>query len=135
VRLDRLLNVVVRPLYRLFRGGVVRDRVLILHTRGRKSGGWHPIPLTHVPDRPGYAVIASNWGRPVMPAWYLNLRADSHVRVEIGNRVLEARAEVVPQTDHDRLRPTFVQIYPLYHGYRRKAGRDFPIVRLIPHGM
>ena len=129
---DRLRNLFVRPLYRVLPGSTMRDRVLILHTRGRKSGAWHPIPLNYVPDRPGYAVIASNWGRPVMPAWYLNLRADPNVRIEIGGRRVEGRAEVVAQSDHDRLWPTFVQIYPPYLGYRKKTGRDFPIVRLIP---
>ena len=129
---DRLLNLFVRPLYRVFRGGVVGDRVLILHTRGRKTGAWHPIPLTYVLDRPGYAVIASNWGRPAMPAWYLNLRADPDVRIEIGGRRVDGRAEVVAQSDHDRLWPTFIQIYPPYMGYRKRTGRDFPIVRLIP---
>ncbi|HYM51749.1 MAG TPA: nitroreductase family deazaflavin-dependent oxidoreductase [Candidatus Limnocylindrales bacterium] len=129
---DRVLNLLVRPFYRVFRGGMVRERILILHTRGRRTGAWHPIPLNYVSDRPGYAVIASNWGRPVMPAWYGNLRADPNVRVEIGGRRLDALAEVVGQTDHDRLWPTFVQIYPPYLSYRKKTNRDFPIVRLIP---
>jgi F420H(2)-dependent quinone reductase len=129
---DRLLNVIVRPLYRVFRGGTFTSRILILHTRGRRSGEWRPIPLNYVPDRPGYAVIASNWGRTAMPAWYLNLRADPNIKIEIGGRRLEGRAEVVAQSDHDRLWPTFVQIYPPYLGYRKKTNRDFPIVRLIP---
>jgi F420H(2)-dependent quinone reductase len=129
---DQLLNLFVRPIYRLFRGGVVRERILILHTRGRRSGEWHAIPLNYVPDRTSYAVIASNWGRPVMPAWYLNLRADPTVKLEVGGRSIKGRAEVVPQTDHDRLWPTFVQIHPPYLGYRKKTNRDFPIVRLIP---
>ena len=129
---DRLLNLLVRPIYRTFRGSSVATRILILHTRGRRSGEWHPIPLNYVADRPGYAVIASNWGRPVMPAWYLNLRADPNIRIEIAGRRLDGRAEVVAQSDHDRLWPTFVQIHPHYLGYRKKTNRDFPIVRLIP---
>jgi deazaflavin-dependent oxidoreductase (nitroreductase family) len=65
-------------LYRLTRGGIarlVRVNVLILTTRGRRSGRERTVLLAYFPQGESFVVVAANGGQPRHPAWYLNLRA------------------------------------------------------------
>ena len=56
--------------------------VIILTTRGRKSGALRKAPLMRVTDGERYAVIASLGGAPEHPVWYLNLLADPEVTLQ-----------------------------------------------------
>ncbi len=60
-------------------------RVLILITRGRKSGLERTVPLQFLPDGDGMIVVAANSGLPSPPGWYFNLTADPRARVEVGD--------------------------------------------------
>lgn len=126
----RRVNPFVIALYRLFRGGLFRGTTLLLRTRGYKTGRPRIVPLYYVRDGDAYAVIASNGGRPKMPAWYLNVAADPDVDVEVAGRGFHARAEVVSEADRTRLWPAFIRLHSGYQGYLQKTDRVFPIVRL-----
>src|SRR6266576_6578083 len=58
--------------------------LLLLTTRGAKSGRERTNPLAYSRDGDNYVVIASKGGGPTHPDWYLNLRANPAVTVELG---------------------------------------------------
>ena len=75
-------------LYRRSSGQIAprgRD-VLLLTTRGRRSGREHTVLLQFFPDRDGLVVVAANSGRPALPDWYRNLMAAPPSMVEVGAR-------------------------------------------------
>ncbi len=128
----RPLNAGMIWLYRRLRGGPVKRSVLLLKTHGRRSGRWRTIPLLYVRESEAYVVIGSNGGRPVMPAWYLNLAVEPSVVVEVGAHRFSARAETVDGDDRARLWAALVRLYHPYEAYRKRTDRVFPIVRLTP---
>ena len=58
--------------------------VIILTSRGAKSGKIRKTPLMRVEHGGDYAVVASKGGAPEHPVWYYNLVADPHVELQDG---------------------------------------------------
>ena len=58
--------------------------VLLLTTKGRKSGKRRVTPLLYVADGDRIVVVASNGGSDRSPAWWLNISSDPAVEVETG---------------------------------------------------
>src|SRR6185437_51741 len=63
--------------------GMQRDRLVLLTTKGRRSGEPRTTPMMFHRDGDRVLVIASNVGAAAHPDWYRNLAADPHVRAEI----------------------------------------------------
>lgn len=121
-------------LYRFTAGRIApRDRdVLLLTTRGRRTGREHTILLRAFRDGGDMILVAANSGQPSRPDWLHDLRADPAARVEIGDRTL--RAEEVSDEDAARFWPRILRSAPSYARYRRATGRAIPLVRLVPGG-
>src|ERR1700716_1258684 len=68
--------------------------VLILTTRGAKSGEVREIPLVYTRDGDRYVIIASKGGAPTNPSWYHNLVTTPDVTLEILGEKFPARARV-----------------------------------------
>src|SRR5215218_8375151 len=66
--------------------------VLILTTKGRKTGEPRPQALIYRPYGDAYLVVASKGGSDRPPGWYVNLQADSEVEVQILGERFTARA-------------------------------------------
>src|ERR1700761_9516362 len=58
--------------------------VIILTTRGCKTGKLRKTPLMRVEHDGEYALVASQGGAPTHPVWYHNLKADPDVTVQDG---------------------------------------------------
>src|SRR2546423_507401 len=65
---------------------------LLLTTRGRRSGKLRRTALYYGRSDDRYLVVASGGGEPTHPAWYLNLRANPDVVVQVGAEIFVARA-------------------------------------------
>jgi deazaflavin-dependent oxidoreductase (nitroreductase family) len=63
--------------------------VLLLTTRGRRSGLLRTVPPQYFSDDHAMVVVAANGGMPNHPGWYFNLKADPDAGVEIYNSVRE----------------------------------------------
>jgi deazaflavin-dependent oxidoreductase (nitroreductase family) len=128
----RIAGAVHRTLYRLGLGRkVLGVPVLILGTRGRKSGREIRTPLTYFGDGGGIFIIASKGGAPADPGWYHNLVAEPNVTARIGNVEQPFRAEVVGDRDErDRLYAIAASAMSSYAGYEKKTDRIIPVVRL-----
>jgi deazaflavin-dependent oxidoreductase (nitroreductase family) len=112
-------------------GGPFKGRdVLILTTKGAKSGETREAPLVYTRDGDRLVIVASKGGGPTNPAWFHNLRKHPEVIVErLGDKFM-ARAHIVDGDEYERLYKNHADINPTFHEYRRKTLRKIPVVVL-----
>ena len=106
--------------------------ILLLVTRGRKSGAPKSVALQSLAEGDGYAVIGSYAGEDRHPAWWLNLRAEPEAEVRIRGRSRRVRAREAVGDERERIWSRFVAIDPAYEVYRRQTARRIPVVVLEP---
>jgi deazaflavin-dependent oxidoreductase (nitroreductase family) len=105
---------------------------LLLTTRGRKSGQARRTPLIYGQDGDRYIIVASLGGAPQHPLWYNNLTADPKVRIQVGDRVLDATARTATDEEKPTLWRVMTGIWPDYDSYQAKTERQIPVVVLEP---
>ena len=119
--------------YRMFGGrGPLNRHVLLLTTRGRKTGRQVTKPLLHVSEGERLYIVASYGGSDAPPAWYLNLAANPEVTVERGTARASYRARTLAPQEAEPIWPRLLAIYPAYATYRRLTDRQIPVVELSP---
>jgi len=106
--------------------------LLLLHTKGAKSGQERINPTAYVKDGDRFVVIASKGGAPTNPDWYYNILANPLVTVEVGTEKFQARAAVAEEPERTRLYNKMVGIMPGFDDYRRKTTRVIPVIVLTP---
>ena len=104
--------------------------LLILTSKGAKTGATHENPLVYTRDANNYVVIASKGGAPNNPAWYHNLRAHPDVTVEILGKKFKAHATFPDGEEYERLYEQHATINPQFHEYRTKTTRKIPVIVL-----
>jgi F420H(2)-dependent quinone reductase len=104
----------------------------LLTTTGRKSG--EPRTTATLCLRDGEKVIlpASFGGRDRDPLWYLNLKANPAVRVQVRAEHLDMTARDATDEERRRYWPVLIKMYPPYKGYRDAADRVIPLVVCEP---
>jgi deazaflavin-dependent oxidoreductase (nitroreductase family) len=107
--------------------------VVILATRGRKTGKLRKTPLVKVVDGEDYIVIASMGGAPSHPLWYLNLAADPDVSIQDGAAIHQLRARTTSGTERERLWALAVEQWPDYADYAKRTNREIPVVICEQH--
>ena len=88
-------------------GRLVGMPVLLLTTRGRRSGKSRVIPLLYLRDGEAVVVVASNGGSDYVPAWWLNLQSNRDAEIEIGRHRSRVTAREASAEERDRLWPEF----------------------------
>jgi deazaflavin-dependent oxidoreductase (nitroreductase family) len=106
------------------------SQVLLLTTRGRKSGRLLRTALIYGRDGADYLLVASDSGAANHPSWYLNLVAHPEVEVQVGADRFSARARTATAEEKPRLWRLMVSILPQYNSYQEKTSRDIPVVIL-----
>jgi len=107
--------------------------VLRITTTGARTGLPRTHPLTALRDGEGYALIASNFGRRVFPAWYHNLRAHPFAQVHGDSMAGRYAARPASAEEYESLWARAVALSPGYAAYaRRAAPRTVPIFVLTP---
>jgi deazaflavin-dependent oxidoreductase (nitroreductase family) len=106
--------------------------LLILHTKGAKSGQERVNPVAYVRDDGRLVVIASKGGAPDNPDWYYNIVAHPHLTVEVGTETKQVDAKVVDEPERSRLYNKMVDVMPGFDDYRRKTDRKIPVIALTP---
>ena len=104
--------------------------VLILHTTGAKSGLERENPLCYLPDGDRMVIFASKGGAPTHPHWFLNLKANPEVTVEVGTETVTAVAAEVTGDERDELYTRQVAAMPQFGGYQEGNPRLIPVVAL-----
>jgi deazaflavin-dependent oxidoreductase (nitroreductase family) len=104
--------------------------VLLLTTKGRKSGQERIAPLIYGTSGDDYLVVASKGGADEPPAWYLNLKAEPEVEVQVKGDVFKARARDASPDEQPEMWKTMVAEWPDYDEYQTKTDRPIPVVVL-----
>jgi len=106
--------------------------MVILTTKGRRTGKPHETPLVPLEDDGKLFVFGSMGGAPKHPAWFLNLRDNPRVTVEHGTDKFEAEAKIISGEEHDRIYAKQAQRVPQFAEYQTKTTRQIPVVELQP---
>jgi deazaflavin-dependent oxidoreductase (nitroreductase family) len=106
--------------------------VALLTTTGRKSGEPRTTPTLYLRDGDRVILPASFGGRADNPTWYLNLKANPKVEVQIRAERLQLSARDAIDQERDEYWPALTKIYPPYQGYRDATDRVIPLVVCEP---
>jgi deazaflavin-dependent oxidoreductase (nitroreductase family) len=111
------------------------DNLLLLTTRGAKTGQVRTVPLVYHRDREGYVIAASKGGAPTHPGWYHNLVKHREAWVEIGTEhgpeKFKVRATPIPGgPERDRLYEAHAQVFAGFRDYPKRTTRVIPVVVL-----
>ena len=114
-------------------GTTLRDvPVIILTTKGVKSGKLRKSPLMRVEYDGRYAAVASLGGAPQHPVWYHNVIADPHVELQDGPVKQDMKAREVTGEEKAQWWERAVAAWPDYAEYQRKTDRQIPVFVLEP---
>ena len=139
-RFDRLLGLRILGVHQFIyerSGGRIGRRLgkapmLLLETRGRKTGRTRTVALLYHRDRDDYVVVGSLGGSDTPPAWLLNLQATPEVGVQVGTERFPARARVASADERRRLWAELTRLWPNYDRYQTQTAREIPVVILEP---
>lgn len=107
--------------------------VIILTTRGNKSGQLRKTPLMRVEHDGDYALVASLGGAPKHPVWYHNLTADpTAATVQDGPAPFDVSTREVDGDERDTWWERAVAAYPPYEEYQAKTDRVIPVLIATP---
>ncbi|GAA2664960.1 nitroreductase family deazaflavin-dependent oxidoreductase [Streptomyces vastus] len=106
--------------------------VILLTTRGAKSGKIRKTPLMRVEHEGTYAAVASLGGAPKHPVWYYNVKADPRVELQDGTVRKDMRAREVTGEEKALWWERAVAAYPPYADYQKKTDREIPVFVLEP---
>jgi deazaflavin-dependent oxidoreductase (nitroreductase family) len=114
------------------RGNTLLDTglpVIILTTRGNKSGKVRKTPLMRVEHAGEYALVASQGGAPTHPVWYHNLKADPQAAVlQDGPEPFDAVVRELSGDERGEWWERAVAAYPPYADYQTKTDRTIPVL-------
>lgn len=106
--------------------------LLLLHSKGAKTGVDRVSPMMYRTVAGGWAVFASKAGADTNPDWYHNLLANPRATVEIGTQTREVTARVTEGAERDEIWTAHKTEYTGFADYERKTTRQIPVVVLEP---
>ena len=106
--------------------------VALLTTTGRKSGQPRVSPLLYVRDGDKVIVPASRGGSNKHPMWYLNLKVNPKVQVQVKKEALHLTARDANDEERERYWRRLAEIYPPIDDYQSWTDRTIPLVVCEP---
>lgn len=113
-------------------GTMQKAPVALLTTTGRKTGQPRVSPLLYLREGDRVILGASRVGSDKHPLWYLNLKANPKVSVQIKDEVLSLRARDATTAERAEYWPKMVAMYPNFEDYQSWTDREIPIVICEP---
>jgi len=111
-------------------GNLLGIQMLLLTTKGRKTGRPRTLPLAYVEHKGEYVVVASNGGSEKPPAWWLNLQDAGEAEVQVGGKRFEVKWAPAPREERVEYWRKLQAAIPAYRMYRLRTDREIPIIRL-----
>jgi deazaflavin-dependent oxidoreductase (nitroreductase family) len=103
--------------------------VIIVTTRGNKTGNVRKMALMRVEHDGEYALVASMGGAPKHPVWYHNLVAHPNdVVIQDGPEPFDATVREVTGAERDEWWKRAVAAYPPYAEYQERTDRTIPVL-------
>ncbi|GAA5059105.1 nitroreductase family deazaflavin-dependent oxidoreductase [Nocardia callitridis] len=106
--------------------------IILLTTKGAKTGKLRKTPLMRVEHNGEYAVVASLGGAPKHPVWYHNIKAEPHVELRDGTELADYTAREVFGEEKAQWWERAVAVWPDYAKYQTKTDRQIPVFVLSP---
>jgi len=103
---------------------------LLICTKGRKSGNYTTLPLLYGETKGGYVIVASRGGSAHHPGWYLNLKANPEIDIQVGTERMRIRARETSGQERDALWNQMAELYPPYIDYQEMTDRKIPVLVL-----
>ncbi|NWF64842.1 MAG: nitroreductase family deazaflavin-dependent oxidoreductase [Chloroflexi bacterium] len=106
---------------RLFTSTGAGREVLLLTTKGRRTGKDRTIPLYYLRD--GHRIILCNVnpGFERVNPWVINLRAHPTAKLQIGAEIVEYQAREATEMEIALYWPQLVRIWPAYQSHFEKS--------------
>lgn len=102
--------------------------IIVITTRGRRSGKIRKTALMRVEHDGEYALVGSQGGMPTDPNWVHNLRADPEALVvQDGPEPFDAVARELEGDERETWWERCVAAYPDYADYQTRTGRLIPV--------
>lgn len=118
------------------RANTLRDAglpIIVVTTRGRKTGKVRKLALMRVEHEGEYALVASMGGAPTNPVWYDNLIADpTALVIQDGPVPRDFIAREVFGDERDLWWDRAVAAYPPYAEYQQNTSRVIPVLVASP---
>jgi deazaflavin-dependent oxidoreductase (nitroreductase family) len=102
--------------------------IIVMTTKGHKSGLVRKVPLMRVEHEGSYALIASKGGAPANPGWFYNLMADPNILMQDGPEPWATEVRMLEGDERAEWYERGISVFPPYAEYREKAGdREIPV--------
>ncbi len=101
--------------------------VIIVTTRGVRSGKLRKVPLMRIEHNGNYLAVASQGGSLKNPVWYFNLLADPEVEVRDHDTVVDRRARELTGEEKAAWWKRATTVWPDYDAYQAKTDREIPV--------
>ena len=106
--------------------------VALLTTTGRKTGEPRVSPLLYLREGNRVILVASQGGAATNPMWYLNLKANPKVTVQIKDEVLTLTARDATDSERAEYWPKLTAMYSSFDDYQSWTDRVIPVVICDP---
>ena len=106
--------------------------VIILTSKGAKTGKLRKTALMRVEHDGRYAVVASKGGAPRNPFWYYNLLANPLVELQDGPNKADYLAHLAEGKEREEWWARAVEAFGDYAAYQLKTERVIPLFVLVP---
>jgi deazaflavin-dependent oxidoreductase (nitroreductase family) len=108
--------------------------ILLLYTRGRRSGEIRRNPVLFFEHDGMRLVMGSRGGFPKDPAWVLNIQADPNIHVRVFDDFYAATATTLSPEERARVWPELTSRFPVFAEYQERTSRVIPLVRIERKG-
>src|SRR3954464_3140565 len=107
--------------------------IVVVTTRGNKTGKLRKAPLMGAGHDGGAALVASQGGAPRHPVWYHNLKADPEaVTIQDGPEPVDVRVRELTGDERATWWERAVAAYPPYAEYQERTERQIPVFVATP---
>jgi deazaflavin-dependent oxidoreductase (nitroreductase family) len=112
-----------------------QDNLLLMTSKGARTGQDVTTPLVFRRDGDRYVVVASKGGAPQHPLWLASLKSNPVVELELAGESrterIQARATIHPDgPERDRLYAYMTEVWPAFADYEQRTDRTIPVVTL-----
>ena len=101
--------------------------IVVITSRGAKSGKLRKNPVMRVEHDGAYAAVASKGGAPEHPEWFHNFVADPRVQLQDGPTPQEYVARRVEGAERALWWERAVSVWPAYADYQAGTDREIPV--------
>lgn len=117
------------------RQGFTPQPMLILITKGAKSGQWREAALPYFQLGDFVIVVGSKGGAPDDPAWVTNLRQHPDAELSIRGKRRQVKAHIAAGDERTALWDHVTRAMAVYTRYQKKTEREIPVVVLEPQAL